>query len=152
MGRNSCRFRSQVTPADKNIKPYLLNSLSVSRLLFWGSATFFISAFYRMPVPVSGAVFFWMASYTKCKHRPFAPGFIRHYTVSFYRRWAIRFTFMPFWSSFDGRQQRVWRPSNDGCDGRRTRCWRPSNDDWYLTIQPSNGNKATGKTSQRHGQ
>ena len=21
---------------------------------------------------------------------------------------------------FDGRQQRVWRPSNDGCDGRHT--------------------------------
>ena len=32
---------------------------------------------------------------------------------------------------FDGRQQRVRRPSNDGCDDRQQCGWRPSHNKLY---------------------
>lgn len=32
---------------------------------------------------------------------------------------------------FDGRQQRVRRPSNDGCDGRQQCCRRPPHNEHY---------------------
>ena len=37
--------------------------------------------------------------------------------------------FVPVRSPSDGRQQRVRRPSDDGCDGRQQRVRRPSNNE-----------------------
>ncbi len=49
MGRNSGRFRPQVTPAEKDIKPYPLNNLNAPCLLLTGRRGFFLYPVCYMP-------------------------------------------------------------------------------------------------------
>ena len=48
----------------------------------------------------------------------------------------------------DGRQQRVRRPSNNGCDGRQQRCRRPPDDERYVINDNARRNQCTARTAE----